>query len=64
MRRLNNSFDAVVVPAGKKVVVHIEEEIKIDKDIKGRRLDHRSSQAKRRLASATVNTSGDNHGLD
>lgn len=64
MRRLNNSFDAVVVPAGKKVVVHIEEEIKIDKDLKGRRLDHRAGHSKSRLASATVTTSGENHGLD
>jgi integrating conjugative element protein (TIGR03752 family) len=40
MRRLNNSFDAVVVAAGTKVAVHIDQPIAIDKDPAGRRLDY------------------------
>ncbi len=49
LQRLKNSFDAVVTPAGQKVVVHIDQEIAIDKAPNGRRLDHRrlSSQAAR-----------------
>ena len=40
MRRLNNSFDAVVVPAATTLVVHIDQEIAIDKDPVGRKLDY------------------------
>ncbi|NMG42334.1 TIGR03752 family integrating conjugative element protein [Aromatoleum toluvorans] len=40
MRRLNNSFDAVVVPAGGEVVVHIDTEIPIDKSSDARKLDY------------------------
>lgn len=40
MRRLTNSFDAVVVPAGGEVVVHIDAEIPIDKSPEARRLDY------------------------
>ncbi|RTL26876.1 MAG: TIGR03752 family integrating conjugative element protein [Burkholderiales bacterium] len=40
MRRLNNSFDAVVTPAGARVVVHIEQEIFIDKAPDARKLNY------------------------
>lgn len=40
MRRLNNSFDAVVTPAGARVVVHIEQEISIDKAPDARKLNY------------------------
>lgn len=40
MRRLNNSFDAVVVPAGGELVVHIDTEIPIDKASDARKLDY------------------------
>ena len=39
-RRLNNSFDAVVVRAGTRVAVHIDQAIQIDKDPEGRKLDY------------------------
>lgn len=39
-RRLNNSFDAVVVRAGTRVAVHIDQAIHIDKDPEGRKLDY------------------------
>jgi integrating conjugative element protein (TIGR03752 family) len=57
MQRLNNSFDAVVVRAGTRVVVHIDQPIEIDKEPDGRRLDHRRG----RTASAQQ---GGRHGLD
>jgi integrating conjugative element protein (TIGR03752 family) len=53
--RLKNSFDAVVTPAGQKIVLHIEKEIQIDKPHNARRLDH-SALAK--------HTQGERHGLD
>jgi integrating conjugative element protein (TIGR03752 family) len=65
MRRLNNSFDAVVVPSGKKFVLHIEEEIRIDKDRKARRIDHRSANNKPATKGVAVaTTTGDHHGMD
>ena len=39
-KRLNNSFDAVVVRAGTRVAVHIDQAITIDKDPEGRKLDY------------------------
>jgi integrating conjugative element protein (TIGR03752 family) len=39
-RRLNNSFDAIVVRAGTPVAVHIDQSIALDKDPEGRRLDY------------------------
>jgi integrating conjugative element protein (TIGR03752 family) len=45
MRRLNNSFDAVVTPAGDRLVVHFEQEIAIDKASDGRKLDFGNSEA-------------------
>lgn len=40
MRRMNNSFDAVVTPAGARLVVHIDQEIRLDKALNGRKLDY------------------------
>lgn len=47
MRRLNNSFDAVVTPAGGRIVVHFEQEISIDKGPDSRRLQYGSEQNSR-----------------
>jgi integrating conjugative element protein (TIGR03752 family) len=57
MQRLNNSFDAVVVRAGTRVVVHVDQPIEIDKEPGGRRLDHRRGRAKDTQLGAR-------HGLD
>jgi len=45
MQRLNNSFDAVIIPAGKQMVVHITDELRIDKAAGARRLVHRMQDA-------------------
>lgn len=61
MRRLTNSFDAVVVPAGGEVVVHIDTEIPIDKSPEARRLDYgRLDTGSPRLSQLR----GTYHGLD
>ena len=43
-KRLNNSFDAVISPAGGRVVLHIEQEIAIDKAHDARLLDYAQAQ--------------------
>ena len=40
-RRLEQSFDAIYVAAGRSVAVHIEQQIELDYDTVGRQLDHR-----------------------
>ena len=40
LKRLNDSFDAIYVKPGSKLVVHINEELSIDKDTNARRLDY------------------------
>ena len=45
LSRLQNSFDAVVIPAGKQLVVHLDKEIWLDKAVNGRRLVHRRQRA-------------------
>lgn len=40
LRRMENSFDAVVTPAGASIVIHIEQEIPIDKKGDARRIDY------------------------
>lgn len=45
MRRLNNSFDAVVTPAGGRLVVHFEQEVSIDKAPDARKLDFGNRQS-------------------
>ena len=55
--RLKSSFDAVVTPAGQKIVLHVEQEIAIDRPAKPRRLDHQQGpQASLQM--------GGRHGLD
>ena len=39
-RRLDQSFDAIYVAAGKSVVIHIEQQIELDYEALGRQLDH------------------------
>jgi integrating conjugative element protein (TIGR03752 family) len=58
MRRLNNSFDAVVVRAGTRVAVHIDQSIHIDKEPDGRKLDYARGQA------SLANQKGAHHGMD
>lgn len=58
MRRLDNSFDAVVVRAGTRVAVHIEQSINIDKDPDGRKLDYARDRAK------LAQQQGVRHGID
>ncbi len=41
--RRQNSFDAVYVPAGQLVAIHIETPIQIDYELNGRRVDHFSN---------------------
>jgi integrating conjugative element protein (TIGR03752 family) len=57
LARLKNSFDAVVTPAGQKVVLHIEQEIAIDKPARPRRLDHQQG-------GRTATHFGAHHGMD
>ena len=44
LAREKNSFDAVVTPSGLQLVVHLDQEIDIDKDPNGRKLVHRSQE--------------------
>ena len=44
-QRLNKSFDAIYVPAGRKVVIHIERQVEFDRDLGGRRLAHNVDQS-------------------
>lgn len=41
LSRLKNSFDAVVTPSGHELVVHLDQELRIDKLANARRLVHR-----------------------
>lgn len=47
LERLKNSFDAVIVPSGKKLVIHLDQQLNIDKARQPRRLIHRYQQAAR-----------------
>ena len=40
MERQSQSFDAVFVPAGTRIAIHVDVELPIDLDLKGRKLDH------------------------
>lgn len=42
LSRLKNSFDAVVTPAGHELVVHLDQELQIDKTVGARRIAHRT----------------------
>ncbi|PKO29445.1 MAG: TIGR03752 family integrating conjugative element protein [Betaproteobacteria bacterium HGW-Betaproteobacteria-9] len=41
LSRLKNSFDAVVTPSGNELVVHLDQELRIDKMANARKLTHR-----------------------
>ncbi|MCR6480990.1 TIGR03752 family integrating conjugative element protein [Variovorax sp. ZS18.2.2] len=45
LQRLKNSFDAVVTPAGQRIVVHLDQEIRIDKMSNARKLVYRHQSA-------------------
>lgn len=57
MARLKSSFDAVVTPSGQRMVVHLDTEIRIDKQPQGRRLVHRQQNA-------ALRARGAHHGLE
>ncbi|MCP4283978.1 MAG: TIGR03752 family integrating conjugative element protein, partial [Gammaproteobacteria bacterium] len=40
MERQSQSFDAVFVPAGIRIAIHVDHELPIDLDTTGRRLTH------------------------
>lgn len=40
LERQSQSFDAVFVPAGARLAIHVDVELPIDLDLKGRKLDH------------------------
>ena len=40
LERQSQSFDAVFVPAGIRIAIHVDVELPIDIDLKGRKLDH------------------------
>jgi integrating conjugative element protein (TIGR03752 family) len=42
LSRLKNSFDAVVTPSGNEVVVHLDQELRLDKAAMPRKLTHRA----------------------
>lgn len=57
LSRLKNSFDAVVTPSGHDIVVHLDQELRLDKVVDARKIAHR--------AQTTPNTQrGGNHGLE
>lgn len=60
LQRLKNSFDAVVTPTGQKLVIHIDQELAIDRPRDGRKLDHQRTARAGRVATSA----GDHHGLD
>ena len=50
-RHLSQSFDAIYVPAGREVVIHIEQQVLIDEQPEGRRLDHSFPESALRVES-------------
>ena len=50
-RHLGQSFDAIYVPAGREVVIHIEQQVHIDEQPGGRRLDHSAPKSALRVGS-------------
>jgi integrating conjugative element protein (TIGR03752 family) len=58
MARLKNSFDAVVTPSGQRLVIHLAQEIRLDKSPTARRLVHRHQESSSSVAR------GERHGLE
>ncbi len=44
-RRIRQSFDAIYVPAGQEVVIHIEQQVEFDIDPAGRKLAHAAARS-------------------
>ena len=57
LSRLKSSFDAVVSPSGQRLVVHLDTEVRIDKNPQGRRLVYRQQNA-------LLKSRGAHHGLE
>ena len=57
LQRLKNSFDAVVTPSGQRLVVHLDQEVRLDKAPEARKIIHR-------LQSKAGSSRGANHGLE
>lgn len=55
LQRLKNSFDAVITPSGHQLVIHLNQEIRLDKAPGARRLVHRRQ--------AVQNARGERYGL-
>lgn len=58
LARLKNSFDAVVTPAGQRLVLHLDQEIRLDKRSDARRLVYRQQPESAQIAR------GSRHGLE
>ena len=54
LRRLSDSFDAVYVPAGAALAIHIEQQVAIDHDSVGRRIVHQQQARTRALRDETL----------
>ena len=57
LSRLKNSFDAVVTPSGHDIVVHLDQELRLDKTVAARKVSHRAQ-------TSTNAQRGGNHGLE
>ncbi|THT98406.1 TIGR03752 family integrating conjugative element protein [Lampropedia puyangensis] len=57
LSRLQNSFDAVVTPSGANIVVHLTQEVRLDKVVNARKIIHRQQ-------GATSNQRGGHYGLE
>ena len=57
LQRLKNSFDAVVTPSGQRLVVHLDQEVRLDKAPEARKIIHR-------LQSKSGSSRGANYGLE
>ncbi|RMX08145.1 TIGR03752 family integrating conjugative element protein [Corticibacter populi] len=57
LSRLQNSFDAVVTPSGQRLVVHLTQEVRIDKIVGARKIVHRQQ-------AATTQQRGTHYGLE
>ena len=54
LRRLSDSFDAIYVPAGAALAIHIEQQVAIDHDSVGRRIVHQQQARARVLRDETL----------
>lgn len=54
LQRLSDSFDAIYVPAGAALAIHIEQQVAIDHDSVGRRIVHQQQARARALRDETL----------